>query len=371
MSNPSTTPLSESEAPFPPRTAVPPYAAPALRGAGNNGSSVRLAAPYVPAAWRTHPLVASAVSVPPTLIMEGAFPTPAGVESLFGSEASATTIDSFARPEPLESLSPEQGTLDDSLPWIDAFLSTTPVVPMAAIAADENDAGDVDAVAPFYEETFATSAFEEAGDLDDGAVDGADVVADLAVPDLAVPDLAVEAPVVEVAEPETASSEVMTSEVMTSEVIASDEDVAAEVIARQAETQAEDWPLQQAASEFDALAEQLEALAPPVPTEPAALFAEPAQPEPLPAWSDDDMVDIMPVRQPLFTPRSLPAEPDHLIGAQAAHRDDNAEAAALALELLAGRVRAGDLPLAGYEPRMGDAAALVAALAALLGVKLR
>ena len=49
--------------------------------------------------------------------------------------------------------------------------------------------------------------------------------------------------------------------------------------------------------------------------------------------------------------------------------DENAEAAARALELLARRVREGEISLAGYEPRLGDAAALAAALAALLGVR--
>jgi hypothetical protein len=46
-----------------------------------------------------------------------------------------------------------------------------------------------------------------------------------------------------------------------------------------------------------------------------------------------------------------------------------AEAAARALELLAGRVRDGEISLDGYEPRLGDAAVLAAALAALLGVR--
>jgi hypothetical protein len=48
-----------------------------------------------------------------------------------------------------------------------------------------------------------------------------------------------------------------------------------------------------------------------------------------------------------------------------------AEQAAHALELLAQRVRAGELLLPGYDPRMGEPAALVAALAAVLGVRLR
>jgi hypothetical protein len=38
---------------------------------------------------------------------------------------------------------------------------------------------------------------------------------------------------------------------------------------------------------------------------------------------------------------------------------------------LAQRVRAGELTLPGYDPRMGESAALVAALAAILGVRFR
>ena len=59
-------------------------------------------------------------------------------------------------------------------------------------------------------------------------------------------------------------------------------------------------------------------------------------------------------------------------GARAGRRGGSggAVAAGMALEVLALRVREGELPLSGYDPSMGDAAALVAALAALLGVRL-
>ena len=45
------------------------------------------------------------------------------------------------------------------------------------------------------------------------------------------------------------------------------------------------------------------------------------------------------------------------------------EAAAAALETLARRIRDGELPIPGYAPGMGDAAALAAALASLLGLR--
>jgi hypothetical protein len=51
-------------------------------------------------------------------------------------------------------------------------------------------------------------------------------------------------------------------------------------------------------------------------------------------------------------------------------RPSHTEYAAKALEMLALRVRAGELILPGYDPKTGDAGALVVALAALLGVRL-
>jgi hypothetical protein len=49
--------------------------------------------------------------------------------------------------------------------------------------------------------------------------------------------------------------------------------------------------------------------------------------------------------------------------------EENSEAAARALELLAQRVRVGEITLPGYDPRLDDAAALATALAALLGAR--
>jgi len=133
---------------------------------------------------------------------------------------------------------------------------------------------------------------------------------------------------------------------------------------------------------------------------PEELFAEVAAPEPLPAWSDDDMMDIMPIRYMEKTLLSSPAgvtegevgserarmghDEERVLRAMASTEGvaDPAEAtpslahataeeAAHALELLARRVRAGELMLPGYDPRMGESAALVAALAAILGVRFR
>ena len=173
------------------------------------------------------------------------------------------------------------------------------------------------------------------------------------------------------------------------------------------------WPLDEAVAEFRSLGARLEPLPPAVVDESDSTAigdqnvtagsvdadGSPMSP-PMSAWSDDDLLDIMPIRHSGRTPlssaalpadgelwaeRALKAQEDALsFGAPpasdlagAAHEEPplaeeaTAEQAAHALELLAQRVRAGELLLPGYDPRMGEPAALVAALAALLGVRLR
>ncbi|GAB1341381.1 hypothetical protein MASR1M101_05080 [Gemmatimonas sp.] len=156
----------------------------------------------------------------------------------------------------------------------------------------------------------------------------------------------------------------------------------------------DEWPLDEAAAEFRALRASV--------PEPAgesvnetgttevgeALDALPT----MAPWSDDDMMDIMPIRHSGKTPLSnaiiLPESELWAERARKAHEaareevpevappveqalEATAEEAAHALEVLARRVRAGELTLPSYDPRMGEPAALVAALAALLGVRLR
>jgi len=130
------------------------------------------------------------------------------------------------------------------------------------------------------------------------------------------------------------------------------------------------WALDEAAEQMRALADVLRE--PQGLThdagEAARLFDETASPNLLLAWSNDDMNErsVAPNRMP--TPGAVSSiEP----WADRARRsgDGNAETAARALEVLARRVRDGEVSLKGYEPRLGDAAALAAALAALLGVR--
>lgn len=219
------------------------------------------------------------------------------------------TIENEPQAAPVQSAS-------ESLPWIETFLATTPATPMTAIAEDVTH-----------------DAVVAVADLPEIAAEGeAETEADEPVDATSTDQLAVEA-----------------SEEETLEIV----DV----------VEADEWPLEEAAIEVDDIARRITSALPDV--ESANREVEPHEPQVLPEWSDDDAVEIMPVRQPLFTPRhSLPVDD---VGSQMSDRQESAEAAAHALELLAQRVRAGELALAGYEPRMGDAAALAAALTALLG----
>jgi hypothetical protein len=160
------------------------------------------------------------------------------------------------------------------------------------------------------------------------------------------------------------------------------------------------WPLEEAAAEFRALRSSVPEPEPEAESVADAVTNEGADAHRLPAamtpWSDDDMMDIMPIRHSGKTPLSnaviLPDGELWAERARSAHEaasveardavieqvpsaepvpEATAEEAAHALELLARRVRAGELTLPSYDPRMGEPAALVAALAALLGVRLR
>ncbi len=299
--------------------------------------------PYVPEPWRGKPALekpravtplsvtplsvtplsveATPTSEMPALEMPPSYPTPA-----YFTPLSSTAQDDFVTPpfgmkgiidetvglaalsivEPAAPSEPEA----PSLPWIDAFLSSTPAMPMLAI--DEP-------VASFTPPS-AEAIVEDA----------------VAATEWPMTEAAAEAP-----------------------------------------TPSDAWALDEAAEQMRALADELrdhEGIASES-GEAARLFDASSSPEPLPAWSDDDMIDIMPVqteRSALPTRTPTPGSTRALEPwADRARRagDESAEAAARALELLARRVRDGEISLAGYEPRLGDAAALAAALAALLGVR--
>ncbi|MCU0636325.1 MAG: hypothetical protein MUE41_15770 [Gemmatimonadaceae bacterium] len=128
----------------------------------------------------------------------------------------------------------------------------------------------------------------------------------------------------------------------------------------QDDAEATDWSLAAAAAEIESLAQALAAgVRRPTPAQLRAIddaarfgldaaLVEPAGPAPLAAWSDDDLMEIMPA------PRAPAVE------ATPAHE------AARVIEGVAARVRRGEVTLPSYVRGMGDAATLAAALAALL-----
>jgi hypothetical protein len=344
MSSPTSTPSNGAD----PRSTAAPYAFPHTGNAPVDRalhSARGQVGPYVPAPWRGTPAVEpvrgvtitlTPLSVTPLSVeavsapeMPPSYPTPAYFTPL-GSQAQdevvapefdlSAIVGESERPAdgsstpPVVSLEP----VAPALPWIEAFLSSTPAMPMRAI--DEPLDEPVDEPTASFTPPSPEAIVDEAR-------------------------AATEWPMT-AAEPE-------------------------------APTPSDAWALDEAAEQMRALADELrehEGVAS-ASSEAARLFDDTASPEPLPAWTDDDMIDIMPMQKErsaapnrLPTPGAVSAiEP----WADRARRpgDENAEAAARALELLARRVRDGEISLAGYEPRLGDAAALAAALAALLGVR--
>jgi len=131
----------------------------------------------------------------------------------------------------------------------------------------------------------------------------------------------------------------------------------------------EAWPMDEAAGAMQALAADLRARTPtanPARRAVTPLYVPPvASTPPLPMWDDDAPMDIMPVK----APKAVTGEPWAESARRESERTGNPEAAARALEALARKVRQGEIELPGYSSEMGDAAALAAALAALLGVR--
>jgi hypothetical protein len=125
----------------------------------------------------------------------------------------------------------------------------------------------------------------------------------------------------------------------------------------------EDWPFQDAGEQTTELTEEL--LGNEVASGSSGAGVQPLS---LPMWKDDDLMDIMPPPS-TRTPTSGTTERTSAESTTSADGIQHTESAARALETLAQRVRSGDLLLPGYAPELGDAAALAAALAALLGIR--
>lgn len=124
----------------------------------------------------------------------------------------------------------------------------------------------------------------------------------------------------------------------------------------------DDWPLLEAGQRLSELAAELRAFERADTSESHAV-STPS----LPMWSDDELIDIMPVTH------SASRTPPVGEWATTARRDfdiaNDPEAAAVALEGLAARVRAGTVHLPQFSAELGDAAALAAALTVLLGIR--
>lgn len=291
--------------------------------------------PYVPAAWRS-------ADAAPARVAEL---TPSTPMVAVAAEAAAVHVEpQVAEPVVTEPVTTDvQTTISDDLPWIDSFLASTPPLPMMAI-----------------EDASTTVVADEVSD----------VVADEVALDVTVEELVqqvhVEEPVVSAAASDVSS-----------------------------ETPDDTWPLDEATPDFERLSQQIDASHGP------EVLATPAQttpPQPAPAvplgqslpatpamapWSDEEFMDIMPVRRAMRTPMSSAAMDQSSQWAERARaaqvaRDaaqdagvGRASEAAEALEMLARRVRSGELAVPEFDGRNGESAALVAALAAVLGVRLR
>jgi len=340
MSTPGSNPYTDSVV----RASLAPYAIPQPRIASDdlNPSSARWdVGPYVPAPWRGTPEAAAvhgatplsvtplSVTPLPPIDMPPSYPTPAYFTALGSSSLEDVVATAFNMPVIVHSTEEEApASVADpgelfaeavdpvvpdaaSLPWIDVFLSSTPAMPMRAV--DERIAS---VTAPSTES-----------------------IVDEAAASVQWPPSADEL---------------------------------------EALTPSDAWALDDAAAQMRALADELRDRdgVEIVSRETDRLFEGAAPPPPvLASWGDDDLIDIMPTRTapPVATPRMpTPGSPSPIAPwADRARRagDESSEAAARALEVLARRVRDGEISLAGYEPRLGDAAALAAALAALLGVR--
>ena len=296
--------------------------------------------PYVPAAWRS-------ADAAPARVAEL---TPSTPMVAVAAEAAAVHVEpQVAEPVVTEPDTTDvQTTISDDLPWIDSFLASTPPLPMMAI---EDASMSV----------VADEVVDEVAD---------EVALDVTVEEL-VQQVHVEEPVVSAAASDVSS-----------------------------ETADDTWPLDEATPDFERLSQQIDAshgpevLATPARTTPAQ--TTPPQPAPavplgqsLPAtpamapWSDEEFMDIMPVRRAMRTPMSSAAVDQSSQWAERARaaqvaRDaaqdagvGRASEAAEALEMLARRVRSGELAVPEFDGRNGESAALVAALAAVLGVRLR
>jgi len=324
------------------------------------------AGPYVPAEWRradattarvaelTPSTPMAAVAVDTTAVESVAFavePEVMAPEAIAPEVIEAEAMDAAAY-EPNVHETPTADSAD--LPWIDSFLASTPPLPMMAIPTSDDTTHAIDAT------------------LDEPSMDGSHS-----------DDLTADVPMAAVEEDQPS---VLLAGVDSAQVV---DEVSATADASP-EMPDDTWPLDEATPDFERLSQQIDAAhGPEVVSTPGK--GAPSVPEgtsetttsSMSPWSDEEFMDIMPVRRALRTPMSSQAVDmssqwaERARAAQVA-RDaaqgagvGRASEAAEALEMLARRVRSGELTVPEFDGRMGESAALVAALAAVLGVRLR
>jgi hypothetical protein len=127
----------------------------------------------------------------------------------------------------------------------------------------------------------------------------------------------------------------------------------------------EEWPLAEAGEAIRAIADDL-ARHTDASLDDTEQVASDAPAPSLHMWSEDDMMDIMPVKA---SSPDVEAAEQWATRARREAEEGSPESAARALEALASRVRSGEIQLPTFSPEMGEAAALAAALAALLTLR--
>ncbi len=342
MPSPQHTPFSSVAHVVPDRTGqeAGPYAQPSTPQARFAVDAVLIDAiratvgPFVPEPWRTNGGSQTPMETPVEV------ETP--MEPMETPATSTLQETSTAGKHAQEELADEQAAAEASveLPWIDAFLGAdedrgieTPVRSLIADAEQSVPEMPAEQALPadLIAATFATSAAES------------ETAAQAETP--------LDAPAQSLAETEAKTH--------------ADND-----------PEADTWPMEEAGTAMRALTADIRSRTPHVPpTAPVAsgqravtpLYVPPvASTPPLPMWDDDAAMDIMPVKAPKASPGT---EPWATTARRESERAGNPEAAARALEALARKVRLGEIEVPGYSSEMGDAAALAAALAALLGVR--
>jgi hypothetical protein len=402
---------------------MPPYAAPGMTAGPVNLllAGAPRTGPYVPAACRSgaagnvaveattvaaaevHAMATFTADAPdmapwdtvsPDTMMQEPLPQPGVVSPLAAVSAAPRELEQAAAP----AASP--GTL----PWIDAFLRSTPAMPMRAVEAQVETAVETDDVATEHAEAFEVGAALEAPASEEipAEVFGS-VTVDL---ESDADDLASPAWIPQASE-QPASEQPVAALTSVDEVEGTDSKVVAEApesidipeAIDMADATTELWPLADAAAAFRDLSVRLDQRSALGQDVAPAASSEPA----LAPWADDDFMDVMPVSVSSIAPEGgetnvlsgiavstaiateagigaeghaehvavtdpevLAHEPIDVYGGATVPVSANV---AFVLERLAHRMRAGELSVPSYDARLGEQAALVAALAAVLGVR--